>query len=182
MKTTELEPALKRTRDATLFMIAPLSSEELFTSPGPDRWSVAMVLDHLRMVDVGVTAMVDKLVAKALKTSIGPAPDEVDDPVDLPRMMRRINSRPVASTAIPAERPLDSIVVDFTAAGEALRQAANATLSVDCRERTFPHPYIGPMNAYTWLMFVAAHEAGHQEHIREIVGELGIADQSNPLV
>ncbi|MFO8042858.1 MAG: hypothetical protein R6U25_06635 [Alkalispirochaeta sp.] len=52
-----------------------------------------------------------------------------------------------------------------------LRILDEQVAAVDCRDRRFPHPWIGPMNAYEWLLFTAVHERGHHAHLRAILAE-----------
>ena len=35
----------------------------------------------------------------------------------------------------------------------------------------YPHPLFGPLSAYHWFAFIAAHEARHAAQIREIVSD-----------
>jgi hypothetical protein len=54
---------------------------------------------------------------------------------------------------------------------EALREADGLALGT----LTFPHIYFGPLDLYTWIAFVGAHEARHTDQIREIAASLGDA-------
>ena len=33
-----------------------------------------------------------------------------------------------------------------------------------------PHPFLGNLNAYDWLQFIASHEIRHMKQMREIAG------------
>jgi len=35
-----------------------------------------------------------------------------------------------------------------------------------------PHPVLGPINIYQWLLFVGSHETRHTGQVREIAAEL----------
>jgi hypothetical protein len=38
---------------------------------------------------------------------------------------------------------------------------------------SFPHPLIGPLDLYQWVLFVGQHEARHAAQIEEIAGTIG---------
>ncbi len=40
------------------------------------------------------------------------------------------------------------------------------------QEIVYPHPWLGPLNAYEWIAFIAAHMARHTEQIREVSVQL----------
>jgi len=42
----------------------------------------------------------------------------------------------------------------------------------DLREYNMPHPFLGTLNAYDWLQFIASHEIRHRKQMREIAGSL----------
>jgi hypothetical protein len=62
-----------------------------------------------------------------------------------------------------------TVMTDAAAARARLISVLEEAWDVDSRERRFPHPWIGPMNAYEWLSFAAVHERGHHGHLREIL-------------
>src|SRR5712691_4209425 len=42
----------------------------------------------------------------------------------------------------------------------------------DLREYNMPHPFLGTLNAYDWLQFIASHEIRHRKQMREIAATL----------
>ncbi|MCU1316667.1 MAG: hypothetical protein JWN63_1989 [Candidatus Acidoferrum typicum] len=42
----------------------------------------------------------------------------------------------------------------------------------DLSKYRMPHPFLGSLNVYQWLQFLAAHEKRHMKQMREIAGTL----------
>ncbi len=42
----------------------------------------------------------------------------------------------------------------------------------DLSKYNMPHPFLGTLNAYEWLQFIASHEIRHMKQMREIAGTL----------
>ena len=42
----------------------------------------------------------------------------------------------------------------------------------DLSEYNMPHPFLGTLNAYDWLQFIASHEIRHRKQMREIADTL----------
>ena len=49
-----------------------------------------------------------------------------------------------------------------------LKELLGAYDGLDISAVVFPHPVLGPINAYQWFVFIGTHEARHADQIREI--------------
>jgi hypothetical protein len=143
--------------------------------PGPDRWSVAQVLQHLTLIEVGVAKLVAKRLAEAKAEGLGPEVEtsSILNSINVPAILDR--ERKVAAP----ERVRPQTDVEAAAAWLALEQAratlCDAVLSGDgiaLSEVKHQHPVLGLCNLYQWLLFVGSHEARHTAQIREIANEL----------
>jgi hypothetical protein len=155
--------------------------------PGPDRWSVAQVLQHLGLIEKRVGLGMTKWVGDARNGSLGPEVDTSSVMNSLPRQLIIDRSRP--RTAPEEVRPPGDI--DARAAWEILENARetlrSAFLSGDglaFSQVVQPHPVLGPINLYQWMLFVGSHEERHTAQIKEIAehfkAEVGAAAGSGP--
>jgi uncharacterized damage-inducible protein DinB len=144
-------------------------------SAAPNQWSIAQVLDHLTMIDRRVGTGMKKWLADARAKGVGAETGTSSVRNSVPTELIIDRSRRFEA---PAEiRPADDI--DATAAWTALEQARedlrSTFLSGDglaLAEIIQPHPVLGPINLYQWMLFVGSHEARHTGQIREIAGAL----------
>lgn len=143
--------------------------------PGPDRWSVAQVLQHLGIIERRVAIGMTKWVRDARAGGLGPELEtsSVLGSLDLALIADRSRRR----NAPEEVRPKGDL--DAASAWTALEQT-RATLragvlpgsGLALGEVIQPHPVLGPINLYQWLLFVGAHEARHAAQVREIAAEL----------
>lgn len=139
--------------------------------PGPDRWSVANVLQHLAMTESGIAKLIERRTADARAAGIGPDPETTTIlwTLDVHRLLDR-RTRLETPTPIPPgqEVAAEEAARIFDAAHQRLAAAVAAADGVALGSLLFPHPLLGPINLYQWGIFAAAHEMRHAAQIREI--------------
>jgi uncharacterized damage-inducible protein DinB len=144
-------------------------------APGPDRWSVAQVLQHLAIIEKRIAIGMTKWIADARAAGTGPESETSSVMNSLPLQLIADRSKPRES---PEEvRPTGDI--DAASAWTLLEQT-RATLraailngdGLALSEVVQPHPVLGPINIYQWALFVGSHETRHAGQVREIAGQL----------
>ena len=149
-----------------------VSPELRETRQSPDRWSVAEVLEHLVRVEEQLTRFLGgKLSEARVSGQLVPATD--DSPITGSLRHDRVIDRRRPVTA--GERVLPRGEMDSATAWAALESARlklhDVVMSVDglnLETFTLPHPALGPINGYQWILFIGSHEARHAAQIREI--------------
>ena len=112
-------------------------------------WSVFMVLDHLRIVDEGITQIIETLTdnrlfgQEVLIQDVKPSPQSGPDTID--RFLKAVGS-------------YESTVIRLGQLGYHVRH---------------PHPWFGPMTAHDWHCLAAIHHWVHRRQLERIVGKLG---------
>jgi hypothetical protein len=145
--------------------------------PAAGGWTMAELVDHLRVVEDSCTRVIRKLMQKIRDEGLG-AERETSAllPVHGPVAMildraRKIEAPPFVA---PGEDPdpaaaYDGLLATRQALLATLREADGMALSAVSR----PHPAVGPLDGYGWALSVAEHEARHTEQAREIIAGLG---------
>ena len=150
--------------------VAGLSGEQSAFREAPDRWTIAEVVEHLAIVQDGMSRITNKLVKEAEAAGATVNPDEPIVGVNtdfIPERKSRWfqapeNVRP--SGAVALEDSLDKLANDF----ERLTALRPRIEAVDLSSVSFPHAAFGPLSGYQWLALLGAHEGRHIEQIREI--------------
>lgn len=144
-------------------------------SPGTDRWSVAQVLQHLAMIEKRIGRGMTKWVADARAGGTGPETETTSVMNSLP--LQAIADRSQRRSAPEEFRP--QVDADAKSAWTALEQSREtlraAILAGDglaLGAVVQPHPVLGPINLYQWVLFVGSHETRHMGQIREIAAEI----------
>jgi len=190
---------LVRTRERTLATASRLTQPQSDYSPGPGRWSIGEVLDHLRLAEDLYRGEVGRLVdlkrsgrpARLTRTfsDINVAPAYVPDAalrwLGLPlTMMNSLVPDAVRDTMIqfsllPARnpdaatphpgRPVADLRRDLEAGIAATRAVFYDNADLDFRELVSEHPLMGVSDGLRVLRFLDLHEQRHQAQMVRVL-------------
>jgi hypothetical protein len=145
--------------------LSGLSDAQWRFKPTPDVWSIAEIAEHVAFVEHRVTDRVHSLGTGTL-----PEPGRSDEEIDA-RVGAAVRSRDVRAKTPPAADPtgklgLAECIDDF-------EQARNRNVSLldephPFRGRLQPHPVLGPLDGYQWMIAGSSHCARHVAQIREL--------------
>jgi DinB family protein len=145
----------------------PVSRRDLRLGDGV--WSVAEVLEHLCLTETGVSRLIAKRVADARAGGLEREADESSVLGCLDRFGIARGARLAAAPEIvrpsgtwTCTEGLHRLAVSREHFGHAV--AAGDGLALD--RVTFPHPLLGELSLYQWILFVGQHEARHAAQIR----------------
>jgi len=162
-------------RRELLASVEGIAPADLSRRTAADAWSVAEILEHLRMVESGVARLIAKRVQQAKDAGI---PEERStesvipsfEPHRLELESRRLTSpelvRPKANPD-PIET-LDGLAVTR----QALRDAASSANGIALGEIKHTHAILGELDLYQWLIFVGQHEVRHRKQIERTLKSL----------
>jgi hypothetical protein len=133
-----------------------------------DGWSVAEILDHLRMVESGVARLITKRVGQAREAGLGEETSTASvmpsfDPYSA-RLENAVLQAPptvVPRTNVDISEALDGL----ESSREALRAAVVSADGLSLGEIKHTHAILGELDLYQWLIFVGQHEGRHKKQI-----------------
>jgi hypothetical protein len=164
------------TQRAALFEAIQLAPAEMRDQkPGPDRWSIAQVLEHLLMIEKRIAMGVTKWVSDARAGELGLETETSSVMATLPlelivdRSQRRNAPEDVAPRG---EMDAASAWAALGKSRASLRSGVLAGDGLALGEVIQKHPVLGPINIYQWLLFVGSHEGRHTAQVVEIAAEL----------
>lgn len=161
--------SLTKTRQTLLDAVDGVSDAQAQWKPAPDRWSIFEYVEHLAVSDGALI----ELIERTLKSPAHPETEE-----ERKQREARIRATPIprgANRAPETMQPhgrfasLSDAVSAFLSAREQSLEYARSTTD-DLRSHFSPHPVLGPLDCYQWLMGNAHHVETHAGHIREIRG------------
>ena len=141
----------------------------------PDGWSVAEILEHLRMVEAGVARLITKRVGQAREAGLG---EERSTDSVLPTFEQyraRLDSAVLEApaTVLPrANIDISEDVEGLESSREALRAAAVSANGLSIGEIKHTHPVLGEIDLYQWLIFVGQHEGRHRKQIERTLNSI----------
>jgi hypothetical protein len=168
---------IEQTRDGLLGSTRMLTSTQWEFKPGPDRWSIAEIAEHVIAVQERVIGMIQQSLAAAPPPPPGQDHEVVDSII--------INQIPNRLTKFPS--PIAS-ECRFDKAGAIERFAGNCgslsemlSSTPDLREHVLESPPLKAiskgaytqMDGYQWILAAAAHAERHTKQILEVVADSG---------
>jgi hypothetical protein len=158
-----LESTKKNIEEAT----KGLSAAQWNFKPGPDRWSVAQVMEHIAISEDFLRGFVENQVLKAPA-----APDRDVKKID-EMVLAMVPDRSHKFQAPEPLRPTNQYGSPEATLKHFLESRAKteALLSgtPDLREHAVDNPPMGQkLDAYEWILFIAAHSDRHTKQIKEV--------------
>lgn len=141
----------------------------------PEAWSVAEILEHLRMVEAGVARLITKRVGQAREAGLG---EEKSSASVLPSFVQhstRLENAVLQAPATVHPRPnidINEAVEGLESSREALRLAAVSANGLSIGEIKHTHPVLGELDLYQWLIFVGQHEGRHRKQIERTLNSI----------
>lgn len=175
MHTTLAEIAARIDADReTLHRVSrDLTQTQLDFRPSPEAWSVGENLDHLALTERGVTRLLHKKIDEVVATGSHAAPELPSQLGSLDRfpILDRTNYRRKAPDIVAPRHgvPADELRRNLDQVRDTLRKALDALALYDLTPHTFPHPFLGALNLYQWILFVGQHEQRHLEQINTVL-------------
>ncbi len=161
--------SLQATHDAFLQSIAGLSEKQWRFKPTPDRWSVAEVSEHIAVAESTLLGLVQ---TKFMTSPADPSKrSEVagKDEIILTRVPDRTRKVQAPEILKPTNRWATE--ADVIKAFEESRKATMdyvRTTNDDLRDHFGPHPMLGTLDAYQWILLISAHSERHTKQIEEV--------------
>jgi len=170
----DIYSANKKARENLKAVVSDISDEEATTLPDGEIWMIAQIVEHLSMVDLGISRICAKLLEKAKaggKLS--------DGTVNLsPSFLEKLSGIGGVKVEAP-ERVQPTGTISINEALNTLQSNSptidamrNDLENFDLSEPKFPHPYFGDITAAEWLIVAGGHEIRHTAQIQRLLVKL----------
>jgi uncharacterized damage-inducible protein DinB len=158
---------LQQTRDGVLAATRGLSEAQMRFKAAPDRWSVAETLEHIALAE---DFLLQNITDKIMKAPAGTA-DRDTAKIDagiLAMVPDRSQKRQAPGPLVPTGRWTPAESIDHFQKSRA-KTLEFLQSTPDLRGHvSSDNPFQQPMDAYDWLLFVAAHSERHTKQIMEV--------------
>ena len=176
-KLQEVLDQISNQRQGLLDASSGLSEAQLDYKPAEGEWSISDILHHMALTDEATA----KLTANMLKQAV-----EKNLPVDPSPEASVLGSLDEFTPKIAGgkfQAPERVAPRSHIASSESIarlktsRESVVATLeqlaAYDLTALTYPHPALGPLNGYQWLIIAGKHESRHAAQIARIKADPG---------
>jgi DinB superfamily len=166
---------VEQKRKELLESLAEVPDDALRRRAVPNRWSVAEIIEHLRLVESGVARLITKRVRQARDAGVGEERSTESVMPSFDSYRARLES--VVLQSPEGVRPRSDVDYNEALAGlgltrQALRDAAASANGIALSEIKHTHPILGELDLYQWLIFLGQHEERHRKQIERTLQSL----------
>ena len=150
--------------------ISGLSQAQENFRPAPDRWTIAENVEHISIVNNGFLRLTYKLLKQA-EADPKPAREDIQMPpltmtdngeikpgkMEAPETVRPKGDVPVAQSVTKNQQAIDDLF-----------KLQPRLDPIDLSELNWPHPMLGQLNLYQWLMLLGEHVERHRLQIEAV--------------
>jgi DinB superfamily len=152
-----------------------IPEEKLQYRVSESSWTIAQILEHLRLVEAGVARLIAKRADQARAAG---AREEKSAESIMPTFdpyAARLASL-VLQSPEPVRPGLDvnhaDALAGLASSREALRVAAGSANGLALGEIKHTHPILGELDLYQWLIFLGGHEERHKKQIERTLNSI----------
>ena len=160
---------MQATRKQFLDAVAGLSKEQWTFRAGPDRWSIAECAEHIAVSESYIFGLVEKLAAAPASAEDLIAKTKGKDDAVVKMVPDRSSKFQAPEPIKPkklSDNPLEYVEKFRTARDRNIKWIETTDSSL--RDKVTPHPAMGPLDAYQWILLVSAHSERHMLQILEV--------------
>jgi hypothetical protein len=181
-KIQELVDTVSSYRQALLDSISGLNAAQLDYKAEGAQWSIGDILHHLALTDEANAKLTSRMLkqAQALSLPLDSTPDEsvlnsLDSYADVIR-----NSKAQAPEFVKPQShlPVEESLARMKASREKFLESVEHLAPYDLTQLSYPHPLLGNLNMYQWILISGGHERRHTAQIGRIKAEAGFPEQS----
>jgi len=160
---------LARAQSELLRAADAVPADQWKTRPADGRWSAGELICHLSAIERAILGRADMLLQKPPKTVPFYKRFHVPMMIVEARVIRR-----KAPTALEPQTvgEKEEMLAELRGVRERTLAFIEETRGRDLSRYNMPHPFLGNLNAYDWLQFIASHEIRHMKQMKEIAGSL----------
>jgi hypothetical protein len=160
---------LHATRKMFLDSITGLTPEQWTFKAAPDRWSIAECAEHIATSEDFMFGLVTTQLMKSPADPAKKAEVKGKDDIIVKQVPERSQKFKAPDVIAPKNRwsTPDAIVAHFKE-GRDRSIAYVDTTQDDLRDHFAPHPVLGTLDGYQWILLMSAHSERHTEQINEV--------------
>jgi hypothetical protein len=175
-KMQELTDAISRSRQSLLRHVEGLSDAQLSYKPEDGEWSLNDILHHLALTDEANGKLTSRALKHAQERNVpsDPTPDEsVLHCLDA--AVGSLNTRAQAPDFVRPQSHLSApeSLARLAASRERMLQSIEKLCVYDLTQLKYPHPVLGELDMYQWILIAGGHEGRHVAQIKRIKAESG---------
>lgn len=172
---SEIYEGNDKIREKLKAVVSNLTENQANTLPEGEKWTAAQFVEHIAIVEEGITTISAKLLSKA--QAVGAAAADGTAKFSEEFMQKIAGAREAKFEAPERVHPTGTKTIGESLARmdenrRKLNELRPLFESVDASDFRFPHPAFGELSAHEWLAVLGGHEARHLRQIEKLLGKI----------
>lgn len=173
----------ERARTDLLTLLTEVTPDEWESRAGSGGWTVREVVEHLALVESGSVRALFRAFRTARDAGLGQETEagSVLSSLDWSRLTEVVTPIKAPSFTQPTGASIAELREQLATSRSGLRKFAAEADGYALAGVEFPHPRLGSLNLYQWVLMIGQHERRHLRQIRNILTEVaGTSRFANP--
>ena len=172
---TDILAANEQAQARFMAAVSNLNDTQADFRPDENQWTIAEIVEHVSIVNDGFLRLTHKLLKEAESAA---KPPKTDLNLGHTSLDENGQHHPGPFQAPDRVRPqggarIEDSLAKMGATLAGLMEIRSRLEAVDLSEQMFPHPFLGPINAYQWLILLGEHEDRHRDQIDRLKATAG---------
>ena len=173
-KVQEIVDSMAADRQKLLASIEGLNQSQLDYRTADGQWSISDILHHMALTDEANAKLMSRMLAKAESLNLPPDPSPDGSEIhSLDQFAEATRTKAQAPDFVTpqSQLPVEESLARLAASREKLADTVEQLAKYDLYQLTYPHPLLGNLDLYQWLLIGGRHEARHASQIRKMKSE-----------
>jgi uncharacterized damage-inducible protein DinB len=166
--------ANEQAQERFIAVVSNLTEAQANFRPDENQWTIAEIVEHVSIVNDGLLRLTHKLLKEA---DSAPRPPKAD--LNLGHTTLDENGQQQGQFQAPDRvRPqggarIEDSLAKMRASLAGLAEIQSRLEAVDLSEQMVPHPFLGPINTYQWMVLLGEHLDRHRGQIERVKAASG---------
>ena len=150
-----------------------LSDEQANFLPEDEKWTIALLVEHISIVEEGMSKISAKLLnqAQAAGVKADGTANLTENFVTKATEARNLKLDAPAQMLPTGKQTISESLARMEENRKRLEELRPLFESVECSDFTFPHPSFGALTAHEWLTLIGGHEARHLRQLENLLAK-----------
>ena len=168
---SDIYAANERISEKLKAVISNLTDEQADFLPEGEKWTIANLVEHIAMVEEGITKISAKLLEQAQAAGV--------ESNGFAKLSENFTQKALEAQAQKFEAPdrvrptgkqtITESLAKMEENNKRLEEIRPLFESVECSDFKFPHPFMGELSAHEWLALIGGHKARHLKQLENLL-------------
>lgn len=174
MSIDDIYAANDTARESFIQMVGSLSNDELNAELDGEKWPIVHVVEHVAMVEEGMSKICAKLLREAQAAGAGANGTQTVSENYTSRSREIVNMKLEAPERVrpSGEKPVAESLAKMEVNRAKLEDIRPMFEAYDSQSFKFPHPFFGDLSAIEWLTLIGEHEKRHLKQIESLLEKI----------